>query len=471
MLIFSTRLPVKASLTARQFMDLVIEWNQKSPFDAISDLEWDGQSYQNHWEADNRTLDTVQAGFLVAARFCRTEKQGLIWTTEFILDEEHHEVGVYLNREADEGATYFQVDFKPPYLIKLLIRKGFIDYDNGMGITHEPILFGKDETELRILAELSSGKTAGFSLPIIYLTRDRGTGCFSVDPKYLAIDVQGVAHVFLEADTNVSWDLKKLCDSQNVYNGGIAIFYPSHSAEWKRFAPSPDWDSKWVLKRLVSAVFSYMNQQKRGELTWDSVQSLRLKEQIESASQKMKKTKQENNDIWDALGTAYNQIDALTRDKDRLMAENQALRGGENARGEKPLLYYGREKDFYADEILEFVVAAIQDHLDKMPQTDGRHRYRGVDVLRDILAANKIGRVQAQRAGEIKNELKGYVTLTKPIQRVLENVGFIITSDGKHHKLTYYGDERYVTTMSKTGSDKRAGNNLASQIKKMIYDL
>ena len=117
------------------------------------------------------------------------------------------------------------------------------------------------------------------------------------------------------------------------------------------------------------------------------------------------------------------------------------------------------------------MVAAIQDHLDKMPQTDGRHRYRGVDVLRDILAANKIGRVQAQRAGEIKNELKGYVTLTKPIQRVLENVGFIITSDGKHHKLTYYGDERYVTTMSKTCSDKRAGNNLASQIKKMIYDL
>ena len=93
MLIFSTRLPVKASLTARQFMDLVIEWNQKSPFDAISDLEWDGQSYQNHWEADNRKLDTV--------------KQGLIWTTEFILDEEHHNIGVYLNREADEGATYF----------------------------------------------------------------------------------------------------------------------------------------------------------------------------------------------------------------------------------------------------------------------------------------------------------------------------------------------------------------------------
>lgn len=107
MLIFSTRLPVKASLTARQFMDLVIEWNQKSPFDAISDLEWDGQSYQNHWEADNRKLDTVQAGFLVAARFCKTEKQGLIWTTEFILDEEHHNIGVYLNREADEGATYF----------------------------------------------------------------------------------------------------------------------------------------------------------------------------------------------------------------------------------------------------------------------------------------------------------------------------------------------------------------------------
>ena len=52
-------------------------------------------------------------------------------------------------------------------------------------------------------------------------------------------------------------------------------------------------------------------------------------------------------------------------------------------------------------------------------------------------------------------------------QQLLE-LGFEITEDGKHYRLTYYGDGRYKTTIAKTGSDWREGKNIASVILKSM---
>lgn len=44
MLLFSTILNIDKSLTKDDFLNLIIEWNQKSPHDdnVIPDLSWDG---------------------------------------------------------------------------------------------------------------------------------------------------------------------------------------------------------------------------------------------------------------------------------------------------------------------------------------------------------------------------------------------------------------------------------------------
>ena len=51
----------------------------------------------------------------------------------------------------------------------------------------------------------------------------------------------------------------------------------------------------------------------------------------------------------------------------------------------------------------------------------------------------------------------------------LESLGIEITSDGKHYKWSYFGDNRYVATVSKTSSDVRAGMNMASTIEKLMF--
>ena len=54
------------------------------------------------------------------------------------------------------------------------------------------------------------------------------------------------------------------------------------------------------------------------------------------------------------------------------------------------------------------------------------------------------------------------------LRQELKELGFVITEEGKHYRLTYYGDDRYQITLAKTGSDWREGKNAASVIISMM---
>lgn len=55
------------------------------------------------------------------------------------------------------------------------------------------------------------------------------------------------------------------------------------------------------------------------------------------------------------------------------------------------------------------------------------------------------------------------------LRQQLMDLGFVITEEGKHYRLTYYGDGRYKTTFAKTGSDHREGRNNAAVIAKNMF--
>ena len=52
---------------------------------------------------------------------------------------------------------------------------------------------------------------------------------------------------------------------------------------------------------------------------------------------------------------------------------------------------------------------------------------------------------------------------------VSSRLGFDISSDGKHHKLTFRGDPRYTFSMPKSSSDHRAGKNLVGKISTLLF--
>lgn len=475
MLIFSTKLPVKDSFTKEKFFELVIQWNQGSPHDRIDGLVWNG-GHQHRWGDEKRVLEITEYDAVAAAHFVRNEMHGVNWTTEFILHTERKEIGIYLSREATENTIYFHKEFKPPYFVKLLMRDGFLASDEGIPISDRPHSFGATKEEQLLLTRLCLEDHTAFRLPVVYLTRDWFTERYVLDEDEMAQRLRGVAHVLVESDKEVSRILKGACSAQNAYDGGMAIYFPSLSARTKRFIPYDGMDKEKLMSQMVRMVFRYMNQQKRERLdTWDGILMLQMrrhtdqlladKHRIEADTQQ---TFKENEEVWEEFVKAQTQVEALTEQNERLQNELAVLRARVDSMGEHPLLYYGSEQDFYEGEILEFVLSALSEKLDRLPN-EKDNPLRSVDVLQDVLSANECEGIQAQRHAELKRVLKGYRTLTPDIRSTLIDIGFKITSEGKHHKLTYYDNDRYVITMAKSGSDWRGGENLISEIRKRIY--
>ena len=54
------------------------------------------------------------------------------------------------------------------------------------------------------------------------------------------------------------------------------------------------------------------------------------------------------------------------------------------------------------------------------------------------------------------------------MRQELMSLGFEITEAGKHYKITYRGDQRYMVTVGKTPSDNRSGSNNAALIDKTM---
>ena len=144
-----------------------------------------------------------------------------------------------------------------------------------------------------------------------------------------------------------------------------------------------------------------------------------------------------------------------------MTSENYGLRSKINYDDRVPVVFFGDEEEFYSGEIKEMILDALEESL--KAATPKTRRY---DVLNDILENNAYEKIHEERETIIKNLFKNYKTLSGIMRQELKDIGFEITDDGKHYRLTYYGDDRYKTTIAKTGSDWREGKNIAATILK-----
>ena len=93
---------------------------------------------------------------------------------------------------------------------------------------------------------------------------------------------------------------------------------------------------------------------------------------------------------------------------------------------------------------------------------------RRADILSDIIENNQYQHLSEKRKQKVKAIFKGYKNLSGAIKQELMELGITISEDGKHYKLTYNNDPRYMVTVGKTPSDNRAGNNNAALINKIM---
>ena len=157
-------------------------------------------------------------------------------------------------------------------------------------------------------------------------------------------------------------------------------------------------------------------------------------------------------------------IEDLTHENEILQYENQGLKSKLDTINDIPVLHMGDEFEFYPGEIKDLILLVLSESV-----SGTQDKTRRSDVVKDIIRNNDYQKTSDQRAEEVKKLLKSYSGMTAPIRQSLENMGFVITEDGKHYKLTYYGDDRYQIIFSKTPSDFRTGKNSSQKLNKMVF--
>ncbi len=454
MILFSTILDINDRLTEERFLELVLRWNRESehPENIVTGTDtWNGEhtirfghgdlslEFEEYEDDENRIL---------AVRHQKITADGVIWNSDFIANFSQHKLAVQLDRSYRDDKQLLDQDFSTPHFITYLIQNGYLADDGRLPVLREPVLI---DAQSDTLMESIMKQEQEEHLPIVTILPVNETE-YPVNIHLLASRLKGVAHVFVQQNTESS--------------GSATIYYPSGSMPVKRFLYRGD--NEALLQRIVKHVISYSNLKNIPELyTWDGVINALLKKSLRTQILKQQEAESEKEELYDVfdedLQKLQRQVEELTRSNQALHAENQGLRRKFMQSEQPKALQMGEEDELYPGEIEDCLLEILSETL-----TNTDEKTRRAHILQDLLKHNDYQRLSEQRKQEVKTLFKGYKSMSATMRQALQKLGFEISEDGAHYKLTYGGDSRYRTTIAKTGSDHREGKNIAAVIGKMM---
>lgn len=476
MLLFSTILEINDTMTKNDFIQLVLEWNQKSPHpeNIIQGIEWHGERNVRYgtdllWLA----IEEYRNQNIIAVRYEQTEADGVVWDTDYIMNFNDMKMSIQLDRSYLEEALTVDPSFSTPYFITLLIEHGYLSDDGNLPILQKPIFVKSDNLDL--LTDVINGN-AKYRLPVVYISKTY-FGKDPVDIWRLAIRLKGVAHVLVEEGTYLNPRIRQLCNDNNEFYGAIGIYFPNAAYGHRKYMYRAYDGADLVLsEKVIRSIIQYSNAQLIDTLyTWQGVDNALLRDRLNSKGLELLEAKSEKDrvaaeadelieSVDEDIQKLKKQVEDLTRANEALTYENQGLRAKMSRTDKTPILFLGEEEEFFQDEIRAILLDALESAL---PNYDAQLRRKA--VLQDIIACNACKRKAGERGEQIKNLLKGYKTMSGSIKRTLQDMGFTLTEEGKHCKLTYYGDGRYMATLAKTPGDTRSGMNIALEIIKTMF--
>lgn len=454
MILFSTILTANDSLTEDNFIELVLRWNRESEHqeNIVQGTEtWNGE-HTIRFGNEDLSLEIEEyhskEQSIIAVRHQKIVSGGIIWNSDFIANFSERKLAVQLDRSYREDRQLMDQAFSTPHFITYLIQAGYLRDDVRMPVSREPIFLDQDQTEL---IESIYKQEQKEHLPIV-LVSPISTDEYPVDIYLLASRLKGIAHILVHQNTE--------------FSGSVSIYYPNQTRSVKRFLFRGNSES--LLDRIVKHVMTYSNLKNIPELyTWDGVNNALLQNRLTDQTIKQMEAESEKEQLYDVFGEdlekLQRQVEELTRSNQALHAENQGLRRKFMENEQPEILQTGEEDEFYPGEIEDCILSILTDALKNSdPKSRQNH------ILTDLLEHNNYQALSEKRKQEIKTLFKGYKSMSSAMRQTLQKLGFEISEDGSHYKLTYFGDPRYKTVIAKTGSDHREGKNISSVISKMM---
>lgn len=475
MILFSTLLNINHTLTKNRFIDLVIKWNQDAKYkeNIVPNVIWNGEKNIKFGtdKLSIEIMDCPEKGIL-AVRHEKITDDEVVWDTDFVVNFKERKIAICLDRTFSEDALEMNAAFSTPHFISLLIGHGYLQDDHDIPVLKDPIMITDDNVDT--IQRVVRNKEY-YELPVVYVAKDFA----DQDPisiSWLASRLKGAAHILVEESKASCRKCADICDETPEEYGAVRIYYPSLGVGRKRFLfRSSTGNIDVRLEKVVRHVIQYWNSQRRDILyTWQGVNSAVLANNLQNQIVMLAEAESAKQDAEDEINQVYEEfdediknlqkkLDELSKTNEALQMENFGLRAKINASDAMPIIYQGDEEDFYPNEIKDMVIGVLADALNNTEK--GTRQY---DVLEDILQNNPYQHLSDERKQKVKNLFKGYKTLTGAMRQELISLGFEISDDGKHYKVTYKGDPRYMVTIGKTPSDNRAGSNNAGMINKFM---
>ena len=475
MILFSTILKTNDSFTKDMFVQLVLEWNRTSKYEEnrVPDVNWNGE-YSKKFGNDKLSLEFADYSEkqIMAVRHEKISEDAVVWDTDFVVNFEKKYIAIRLERTYREDALVMDGEFSTPHFITLLIEGGYLAQDCNLPVLRTPTIITDEDFQL--ISDVVEQKKE-YQLPVIYVSKTLDNQEV-LDTKWLASRLKGAAHVLVEKDKESCRMCTQICRETKETFGAVKIYYPSESMSRRRFRyRSINGDGRRRLEKVVKNVIQYWNSQSMDILqTWQGVNNAILNDSLNRQIEKFQESEHARQNVENEIDQVYEafdedlkkmqqKVEELAKTNEALMLENSVLRAKLNITETLPIVYQGDEEDFYPDEIKDMILGALNEAFTK---TEASTR-RG-DILEDILEKNQYQHLSEKRKQRVKAMFKGYKNLSSAMKQELSELGVTISDDGKHYKLTYKDDPRYMVTIGKTPSDNRAGDNNAALINKTM---
>lgn len=472
MLVLATEIPVRADRVVTELFEVGRRWILGSPHTRFSGETFpcfpgEGEEVEASAGGDMVTLalgrDTQSPETIGGLRYVQAEYEGLVWSTELVgaHDGQRFLVSVRVDCEA-RAAVPRLPDPKKPYIVRLVLEQLGGGADGDLDVSHMPLLLEPADMDLAVRA-MRGG--LGNSLPVVYVSAaNRSTHL--VSPSHAAREWGGLAHVFVEPDRAFSFRLRQEVTGKNAYGGAIGIYLPDGAG--RRFLlPSERLGSPELAEREVFNDLRIALTHRRPSriCTWSHLQQLIARARYERVKQEGSEDLAEYAALADAdIKELKAELQESEDENRRLQSENRrlnALVSDDDAGG---VLAGGSEQDLFSGERLGVVLDALRDRRTRLDEDS-----RPAHVIDDFIANNEHEHVSEGLRRDIQDLLKDYRSMTPRVRGQLEDLGFEVSDDGKHLKLTFLGDPRYTFVASKTGSEYRGGRNLVSQINRKLF--
>lgn len=480
MVLFNTQFYVNADFDRRILLKFLKEWlisSKRYVFldQEIDSIKEDELNYDKTFEADSDKNPDIHQELMLydmedaCSIHLKVTEGSDIFTNTYVLRGSVMAISLSkYSKEATIQQSQTQVNI--PKLMRQIFWEEYGGMDGDLPTDDKVICIRK--SDVQIAADIITGNVKHIN-PVVYISTYQN-GRYPLVADMLAQDLVGIAHVVAEGSPVVSKSIYNILDDENKdrlpKDGQVCVFMPNGD----RVAFNEDnYNSHVLSKTIKNSLYQAMAMK-------DVPQEFSFQHIKQGCILGKYKDNDELTELFDSVIADKDSEIAELEDKIKdLTAKVLNLQAKEDSMQKKYLItddgsdtecvkLVAGEKELYPGEINDVILKLIASTVKSMSGDSTLESSRKYHVLSNLLTLNTVTGQDILISKTLDSALKNG-EISGETARQLSAYGFKIIPCKKHTKIQFGDDERYVAMLSNTVSDYRAGNNIASIYRNLLF--